>query len=182
MVTAKNKSIKKKADISKDRMALALEVSKTVEIVSVRLISSNFSSSPSVLDGLSQVDIDVNIRCHKKEDGTILVFPIFKLESKRKKKGKSKESIEIIIEAEFMLTYKVKDLKELSDEGILAFAKTNGIFNAWPYWREYVQSTIARLGIPNYTVPVFRLGAEEGPKKSKPKKRISKKAVPVETH
>lgn len=182
MAKAKKKSTKQKADSTKDKLVLALDVSKIVELMAVRLIGSSFSSKPSALEGLKEVDIDVNIQCRTQEDEHILVFPRFLLKAKQKGKKEAEENIQVRIEAEYILIYEAKDLKNLSDESILAFANTNGIFNAWPYWREYVQSTIARLGIPNYTVPVFRLGAEEGPKKGKPKKRISKKVVPVETH
>jgi preprotein translocase subunit SecB len=31
----------------------------------------------------------------------------------------------------------------------------NGIYNIWPYWREYVQTTTSRLGLPPLTLPVL---------------------------
>lgn len=46
--------------------------------------------------------------------------------------------------------------EELSDESLSSFAK-NAVHNAWPYWREYIQSTCARAGLPNIEVPPFVL-------------------------
>ncbi len=46
------------------------------------------------------------------------------------------------------------------------FAKVNGIYNAWPYLREIVQSTTTRMGIAPLMLPLFRVGT--GPKKKKP--------------
>jgi len=35
------------------------------------------------------------------------------------------------------------------------FAALNGVFNAWPYWRELVQTVTGRVGLPSVLVPVF---------------------------
>jgi hypothetical protein len=62
----------------------------------------------------------------------------------------------IVLAAGFILVYSVGAISDFSDMELAAFAKTNGVFNAWPYWREFVQNTSARMGIPPITVPVFR--------------------------
>lgn len=42
-------------------------------------------------------------------------------------------------------------------EGLLdEFAKVNGVFNAWPYWREFVQNTLVRMGLPPLALPLYR--------------------------
>lgn len=38
-----------------------------------------------------------------------------------------------------------------------AFARINGIYNAWPYFREVVQSTVSRMGLPPLVIPVYRV-------------------------
>ena len=44
------------------------------------------------------------------------------------------------------------------NEGALElFAQANGTFNLWPYWREFVQSTSTRMGLPALTVPSYRI-------------------------
>jgi hypothetical protein len=59
------------------------------------------------------------------------------------------------IDAEFLLNYTFKKEIPVSDEIAAAFGKMNGIFNVWPYWREYVQSTIARAGLPPVALPLM---------------------------
>src|SRR5207245_514725 len=38
-----------------------------------------------------------------------------------------------------------------------AFARVNAVHNAWPYLREVVQSTGARMGLPPIVFPVHRM-------------------------
>lgn len=43
------------------------------------------------------------------------------------------------------------------DDLLSAFAKVNGVYNAWPYLREVVQNTCARMNLPPMVLPVFRV-------------------------
>lgn len=38
-----------------------------------------------------------------------------------------------------------------------AFAQTNTLIHVWPYYRELVQSTFWRMGIPPFPLPLFRI-------------------------
>ena len=62
------------------------------------------------------------------------------------------------IQANFVLDYSI-DQSALdiaaSDQYAEAFGKINGIFNVWPYWREYVQSVSTRAGLPPPTMPLM---------------------------
>lgn len=62
-----------------------------------------------------------------------------------------------IIQASFLLVYSAESLEDITQENIDKFAELNGIYNSWPYWREFVQNTIARMNLPPLTIPVFRL-------------------------
>lgn len=44
---------------------------------------------------------------------------------------------------------------EMSAADVKAFADFNSTFNAWPYWREFVQSMTARMGLPSVIIPVL---------------------------
>ncbi|MGH7786494.1 MAG: hypothetical protein ACRERC_06475 [Candidatus Binatia bacterium] len=70
---------------------------------------------------------------------------------------------------------------ELTDEVVSAFAQTNGTYNAFPYFREYLQGTCGRLGIPPVIAPALmaselfdRLRDDGTPKKDNviPLKRV----------
>ena len=54
------------------------------------------------------------------------------------------------------LTYLVPPNKTYSHETLTQFAKLNGVFNAWPYWRHFVQSATVDMGLPRIVMPVFR--------------------------
>ena len=63
------------------------------------------------------------------------------------------------IEAEFYARYLLNpsaDLEALRP-AIEEFGRYNLGYHVWPYWREFVQSTCARMGIPPIPVPMYRL-------------------------
>ena len=49
------------------------------------------------------------------------------------------------------------DEESFSSEELEAFGEVNAVFNAWPYWRELVQASLARMLLPPLTLPVFRV-------------------------
>ena len=59
------------------------------------------------------------------------------------------------IEAEFLLDYSLRKEIPVSEEIASAFGKMNGIYNVWPYWREYVQSVSSRAGMPPVALPLM---------------------------
>jgi len=71
------------------------------------------------------------------------------------------EPVERIAEivATLALRYSVPNdtLKGFSPEAVQDFAEINGVYNAWPYWRELLQNTAARIGLQGVVAPVFRV-------------------------
>lgn len=59
------------------------------------------------------------------------------------------------IVARFRLLYRLSGGGPPKSEDIEQFAYWNSVFNAWPYWREYVSSTINRAHLPPFIVPVM---------------------------
>jgi len=59
------------------------------------------------------------------------------------------------ITAEFDAEYVSE--KELDDADVSEFSEKNVGYHVWPYWREYVQSTISRMALPSslITVPFY---------------------------
>jgi hypothetical protein len=63
----------------------------------------------------------------------------------------------LALRVEYELKYRVPaDFKATKAE-ISSFAKVNGVYNAWPYFREYVQSTMLRMNLPPVILPVYRI-------------------------
>ncbi len=62
------------------------------------------------------------------------------------------------IRATVELKYSVKDETKIDNEDLREFANVNVPFNSWGYWRELVQSALARLGFSStVTLPLFRI-------------------------
>lgn len=87
------------------------------------------------------------------------------------------------IEATFLLQYRVSSMEGLRKPNITAFGETNGLYNAWPYWREFVHAMTVRMGFPALTIAVFRPASAGTPNKGvaprakrTPKKRVSARA------
>lgn len=181
------KSKKKKAE--DNPFALAVLVSDRVEIIDVRLIDSNCLQTPEASRGKQLVDYNYSVETKlEKEHSQVLLFPTFKMTAKPDKSAGDEPSLSI--QARFLLAYKINSLKGITKKNIEAFGNTNGIYNAWPYWREFVQNTIARMGLPKLTIPVFRFRSEEKTdkdiseqsKKKSTKKKAKKKKKKKVSH
>lgn len=61
------------------------------------------------------------------------------------------------VQATFILEYSLSDIEGITPLDLTAFGLINGAYNAWPYWREFLQNTTTRMGLPPITAPVFRL-------------------------
>lgn len=70
------------------------------------------------------------------------------------------------IEAAFYVSYLERpdaDGEFLEEDCVNAFAIDNVAFNAWPYWRELVQSACSRLALPRIVLPTHRLQRRMSP-------------------
>jgi len=161
----------------KDAVALSLKISDNIEIKDVRVIESSFKQTPNANVGSKSVEIDNTANVELDADNKfIFVIADFNLNAF----VKNNEKPVVMINASFLLTYDYKDeFVGFPDEAFKKFAEMNGMYNAWPYWREFVQNATVRMGLPSLTIPVFRLFASkkaDAPKKeTKTKKKTSKK-------
>ncbi len=150
---AKNKQktkVRQTADASPGLM-----VSDRVELKDVRLISSKCRQTPEAASGKKTYNINYSAKVETdKKKGYIVVIPEFHFEAFSK--SITQEPV-ITIEAFFVLAYKIDNFQGLTQKGFEQFANFNGIYNAWPYWREFVQNTIVRMGLPSLSIPVFRI-------------------------
>ena len=96
------------------------------------------------------------------DDGSLKVQVAFNLELRS---DTDEETLQAEIRGTFELSYEIPDDEIFSAEELEAFADMNAVFNAWPYWRELIQASLARMGLPVLTVPVFRvpMGTPEDP-------------------
>lgn len=151
---AKKKSTVPKAPVAWNSLELAARVAPRVELVDVRLLACGARQSDGSggkLVASNRVEVDV---LTDPDRGLILVKPGFHFQAVHD--GGSDEEPALSIDCTFILAYTASELETLSEAEVRAFAEINGVFNAWPYWREFVQNTAARMGLPRLVVPVFR--------------------------
>jgi hypothetical protein len=65
--------------------------------------------------------------------------------------------IDVVLRAIYALDYTLSDEVMFDDVTLEHFCVFNGTFNAWPYWREFVQSTTMRLGLNPLVMPVMKI-------------------------
>jgi hypothetical protein len=61
------------------------------------------------------------------------------------------------LHAQFELAYKLTDLDAVRDTDPQHFAMVNGLFHAWPYWRELAHTTTVRMGLAPLLVGTFKI-------------------------
>ncbi len=167
----------------KDKMALGLKISDNVQIKDVAIIESSFKQTPNAHIGNKSVEIDNTANVELDTDNNV-IFVIADFNLKAFVKNISEPVV--LIHASFLLCYDFKDeFEKYPDEAYKAFAEMNGVFNAWPYWREYVQNATVRMGLSALTIPVFRIfkakDAGQIQKKVVKKKKRKKRVVVKKT-
>jgi hypothetical protein len=144
---------------------LAVPVSRRVAIQSIVLADCRAKRSPQANLAREGLRFNCNIAGIKfgKEPNSnrFIVNASFSAiaevrEEKEAEEEKPHADPDLIVEASFILIYSVDSFDGLDEKNIEAFAVTNGVFNAWPYWREFVQNTTVRMGLSPLTIPVFR--------------------------
>jgi preprotein translocase subunit SecB len=155
-----------------------LMVSDRVELKDVQLISCKCHQTPKAATGKKTYNINYSAKVETdKKKGHVVVLPEFYFEAFSE--AETREPV-ILIDASFVLAYKINDFKGLTKRGFEQFANLNGIYNAWPYWRELVQNIIVRMGLPSLSIPVFRIAEapkQKGVKQKEAKTKVKKKKM-----
>lgn len=156
----------KKNPRSKETPPAGLVVSERVQLQDVRLLRCTCEQHPEArVDGKKRYNIAHSASVEvDKPNGCICVYPAFRFEAFNED---SEDRAVITVDATFVLTYLLEDFDGIRKSGYQQFADMNGVYNAWPYWREFVQTTIARMGLPALVLPVFRIVEPVKPQRKK---------------
>lgn len=141
---------------------LAGVVAERIQIIDIILANTKASRRPGADFDLRKAELstDVSTKCSASEERKGLsVIASFSLQAS----AKDAERPFLTMEAEFVLLYAVKNMDGLTEKHFDAFAKANGVFNAWPFWREYVHSMTQRMGLGKLVIPVFRVTGKRPP-------------------
>ena len=127
-----------------------------VEIEGVRLVEANVETKVRSPADTGAVDLLVNRTAEigeRQDNGTF--FVVAKIGAQLVSEQAKEEPL-VSIETSFELQYRLPEGFRVEPQTLTTFAETNGIYNAWPYWREFVQSTLARMGLPPVVLPLLR--------------------------
>lgn len=127
-------------------------VAKAIQISDVQLVHSHFHRrDASPLPGDSQVEDDYEVLLDMewaREPSRNLIGYLLRF------KVEAESDSGFNITAFFRLTYRHEAEAELDDGDLEQFGYWNAVFNAWPYFREFVSSTMNRAGLPRTILPV----------------------------
>lgn len=136
---------------------MALEVSSVIDLKDIVLTESHckllgVSSSPSG----NSYDISATTDYEVKEKEKILLTQV---RLKFKAKSPQNEGL-AFLEAVYLVVYSLKAEKTFSNDQYIHFADYCSVFHVWPYWREFVQRSIAGMGLSPLTLPVYKFGTK----------------------
>lgn len=80
-----------------------------------------------------------------------------KVEDSSDAESKLELDIKAIIEGELVAEYLMK--KELSEEEVREFCLKNASYHVWPYWREIVQGSCAKMNLPKVVMQTVQFAS-----------------------
>lgn len=129
-----------------------------IQIESVRLCETHCRSAVQPAEIADAINVNTSRKAavvkEPTEDRPLRIETAFSMEVRS---ADDEERLQAEIRATFELSYAIPDEESFSPEELEAFAEGNAVFNAWPYWRELVQASLARMSLPPLTLPVFRV-------------------------
>jgi hypothetical protein len=147
------------SEVSRDSLSAVISA---VELRDVRLIGANVRTWIRDSSKLSDAHLVINHNTQviAKSDQAFLVGAMLRVQvvtGPQTEPVKDAKDPAIEMGISFALEYVLPGASTFEDSVLSEFARVNGTFNAWPYWREYVQTTAARMGLPPLVIPVFRV-------------------------
>ena len=149
----------------------AVEVHQSTSISLIRLIRAKLAA-PAIdpaTDAASQDPISVEFTFRSKA----LEAPagILRIEIAFKMTGAQPDSPTPVVSVDCAYAVDYTIIREgftPSAEQVKAFKDGNAIFNVWPYFREYLQSSLVKMGLPPLTAPFLCLKPKPSSPSTKP--------------
>lgn len=137
------------------KLAGAVRAAAALEIASVRLISFSALTSYDAFDALpSNVMAKVGFTTPKVRVAgprvAIKCTFLFRLLP-----NEGPPAVDLRATTELVYVRNSKTPIEATD--LDEFALVNAPFNAWAYWREFVQTALSRMNLPAFAIPLFRI-------------------------
>jgi hypothetical protein len=148
--------------VSQDQSSALSQVVSAAKILNVRLVESQSATkirTPEDAPGEALLRVDHGGRVFglPDKDGVLGVHTMVHVHVSESEKSEDLVSIRAVFE----ILYQLPEGLAVGNDELEAFARSNGVFNAWPYFREFVQSMATRMGLPPILLPLFRLRAPD---------------------
>ncbi len=127
------------------------------QIEDIRLVEATARTRIRSVKDVGPVDFIIATSADVKErhkDGTFFVLAVIEATVVP---TESREEPVVSVKAGFELKYRLPKGLAVTRRDLSTFAKLNGVFNAWPYWREFIQNTVTRMNLPRIILPLYRL-------------------------
>jgi hypothetical protein len=129
-----------------------------------QLLTGQYSIGTVRIDVTTVTDVETKLeqdflRCYVQAAMRYILGEPTEEELKNEELVKSRIASEI--SATYCILYSINSEEKLSDEEREVFGKNNAPYHAWTYWREYVQNTCNRMGLPVSTVPMLVIDIKE---------------------
>lgn len=135
-----------------------------VQIEGVRTVEASMRTSITSPVELDPVDAKIGYTARVTQvpsDGrfTVKIDCAFEVHRGNEDKPRDTATADVAVHVSFELTYRIPAEMTADEDQLAAFARLNGVFNAWPYFREFVHASLARMGLPPFLLPVYRLSS-----------------------
>jgi hypothetical protein len=136
------------------------ELIAAVKLDAVRLVDC--TASARIRDASEAPGVSISISRSAKvasppNNGRFYVLASIRAKVEDQDEKKSKATPLVSVKATFELAYELPEVFTVSNDDLKVFADTNGVFNAWPYWREFLQSTLQRMALPPIVLPLLTM-------------------------
>lgn len=108
-------------------------------------------------DPLGEWTLELNYKAKGRHDGPT-VTALVEMSLTARPAEAAGDATSFRIASTFRIVYLLAPGPQVGDDEAQRVADTNGVFNAWPYFRELLQSTLARCGLPAVLLPLARIG------------------------
>lgn len=130
------------------------EYAKILSSISLSQILLNDSSSKKheVKSKGGAIDLDISMKLGYGQNASEVNFiTSYKLDGVKRSNGEDEKVFTIA--ASFQLSYMKTKEVEVTKDFVTVFKDNSIELVSWPYFREYVQNMIARMGFPPLTLP-----------------------------
>jgi hypothetical protein len=144
-----------------ENVQLARRLIAVVQLEDVRLVQAAARTSIRLRVEAGEIEFSAQHSAKASQgisNGVFYVVAAFELRITSVKAGATEpKKLPLHLKVEYELRYRVPGDFKASKAELASFAKFNGVYNAWPYFREYVQTTTQRMNLPPVIMPVFRI-------------------------